>query len=70
MQSMNLLFFMSFHLQAQAPTDADRDTQNGGQINEKSRDFWRTLAKRLSQSEYRDHGQSTVTYYKGKTLAL
>ena len=39
MQSMNLHFFMSFHLQAQAPTDADRGTQNGGQINEKSRDF-------------------------------
>ena len=34
-----LTFFMSFHLQAQAPTDADRGTQNGGQINEKSRDF-------------------------------
>ena len=30
---------MTFHLQAQAPTDADRGTQNGGQINEKSRDF-------------------------------
>ena len=30
---------MSFHLQAQAPTDADRGIQNGGQINEKSRDF-------------------------------
>ena len=27
MQSMNLHFFMSFHLQAQAPTDADRGTQ-------------------------------------------
>ena len=37
---------MSFHLQAQAPTDADRGTQNGGQINEKSRVFRRTLAKR------------------------
>ena len=30
---------MSFHLQAQAPTDADRGNQNGWQINEKSRDF-------------------------------
>ena len=32
--------------------------------------FRRTLAKRLSQSEYRDHGQSIVTYYIQKTLAL
>ena len=30
----------------------------------------RTLAKRLSQSEYRDHGQLLVSYYIQKTLAL